>query len=63
MVEQRSCAWMTGPKSVHVPAHKWWFAISRDVFAQSYRRQAGCVRPPVSCKRTPTFSSPLRQDG
>jgi len=64
MVEQRSCAWMSGPKDafVHVPAHKWWFAISRDVLAKSYRRQVGQVRPPVACKRTPTFCSPLGQD-
>lgn len=61
MARQRSCAWMSGPSdaTVEVPAAKWWFAISRDVFAKSYRRQRVHYRPPVGCHRTPTFVSPL----
>ena len=57
----RSCSWMSGPKdaSIKVPAVKWWLAISRDVLAKDYRRRTAGRRPPVSCYRTPTFTSPL----
>jgi hypothetical protein len=52
---------MSGPTdaSLKVPAAKWWLAISRDVFAQDYRRRANQNRPAVKCHRTPTFCSPL----
>ena len=60
-MDERTCAWMSGPKdaAVSLSAVKWWLAISRDVLAKDYRRQTCRNRPPVSCHRTPTFSSPL----
>ncbi|HEU4480787.1 MAG TPA: hypothetical protein VFS18_02795 [Actinomycetota bacterium] len=58
---QRSCGWMSGPRDAEatISSAKWWFAISRDVFAKSYRRQRSSFRGPVACHRTPTFCSPL----
>lgn len=58
---ERSCAWMSGPRdaAIKVPAVKWWFAVSRDVFAKSFRGQHATTRTPAMCYRTPTFSSPL----
>lgn len=61
MAGRRSCEWMSGPRdaSIQVPAAKWWFAISRDMLAKSYRSQRVAYRPAVACHRTPTFISPL----
>ena len=58
---ERSCAWMSRPKydSHSIPAARWWLAISRDVMENEYRKMMGDHRPPVSCRRTPTFTSPL----
>lgn len=58
---ERSCAWMSGPRdaAITVPAVKWWFAVSRDMFAKSFRLQHPATRTPAMCHRTPTFSSPL----
>lgn len=63
MQGRTNCAFMSGPNdsSLEIPAVKWWFAISRDVLAKTYRRQSSQVRQPAMCYRTPTFSSPLRQ--
>lgn len=64
MAEQRSkCAFMAGPAdaALKVSAAKWWFAISRDVLAKTYRTYDSGLRLPVTCHRTPTFTSPLRQ--
>jgi hypothetical protein len=60
MNAERTCAWMSGPKdtALTLPAAKWWLAISRDVLAKDYRRQCR-HRPPVTCRITPTFCSPL----
>lgn len=60
-MSERTCGWMNGPKdaTLHVPAAKWWLAISRDVLAKDYRRQMYALRPAVTCHRTPTFVSPL----
>ena len=54
------CNWMSGPKdaTVRVAAVKWWLAISRDELVNNYRRRSR-NRPPVTCRRTPTFSSPI----
>jgi hypothetical protein len=54
------CNWMSGPKdaSVRVDAVKWWLAISRDEFVNDYRRRSR-NRPPVACRRTPSFTSPI----
>jgi hypothetical protein len=59
--EQRTCAWMSGPRetAVPIPAIKWWLAISRDVFAKGFRSQRMATRTPALCYRTPTFTSPL----
>ena len=58
---ERFCAWMSGPRhgTVTLSAAKWWFAISRDLLANDFRRQNCRNRPPVTCNRTPTFVSPL----
>lgn len=57
-----SCSFMTGPASgeIKVSAVKWWFAISRDVLAKTYRAESSGVRLPAMCHRTPTFTSPLK---
>ena len=62
-VAKRGCLWMSGPQDgvVHMPARKWWFAISRDMFAKSQRSQMRLHRPPVACHMTPTFSRPLAE--
>ena len=54
------CNWMSGPKdaTVRVSAVKWWLAISRDELVNDYRRRSRS-RPPVMCRRTPTFTSPI----
>jgi hypothetical protein len=56
------CAFMSGPADAefNIPAAKWWFAISRDMLAKTYRQQSSGVRRPALCHRTPTFVSPLR---
>jgi hypothetical protein len=61
MTRQRSCAWLTGPQDaeVNISAAKWWLAISRDVFAKTYRSQTATCRLPVACHLTPRFDSPL----
>jgi hypothetical protein len=61
MTNERNCGFLTGPAntSLKVSPAKWWLAISRDVLAKSYRRHVCRNRPPVSCHRTPTFSSPI----
>lgn len=63
MEEHRSCAWMSGPAdaTVKVSPAKWWFAISRDLFAKSYRSQAAAERTPSVCNRIPSFMSPLKR--
>ena len=63
MEEHRSCAWMSGPAdaTVKVSPAKWWFAISRDLFAKSYRSQRLAERTPSICNRTPKFVSPLQK--
>jgi hypothetical protein len=64
MDEQRArCAFMSGPldADLDVSAAKWWFAISRDILAQSYRRESTSLRTPAMCHRTPTFTSPLKE--
>jgi hypothetical protein len=55
---------MSGPRDseVHLPAAKWWFAISRDMFTKTQRNQTRMHRPPVSCNWTPRFSRPLEPD-
>jgi hypothetical protein len=61
METERSCAWLTGPQDAEIaisPA-KWWLAISRDVFAKTYRSQRATRRLPVACHLTPRFDSPL----
>ncbi len=60
-MDERSCTWMSGPKdaSLHVPAVKWWLAISRDILTKDYQRRMCKHRPPVSCDRTPSFTSPI----
>ena len=60
-MSKRICPFMTGPSdpSVKISAAKWWLAISRDVFVTNARMQRR-NRPPVTCRRTPTFSGPLR---
>lgn len=52
---------MSGPRdaSLKLSAAKWWLAISRDVLSKEYRKHMCRNRPPVSCRRTPTFSSPI----
>ena len=54
------CNCMSGPKdaAVRVDAIKWWLAISRDEFVNDYRRRSR-NRPPVACRRTPSFTSPI----
>lgn len=61
MTEPRNCPFMSGPKDaqVRVAPIQWWLAISRDVFVNDFRRRQRS-RPPVACRRTPTFSSRLR---
>jgi hypothetical protein len=61
MNRQRSCAWLKGPQDaeLHISAAKWWLAISRDVFAKSYRSESALRRLPVACHLTPRFDSPL----
>ena len=60
MDRQRSCAWLRGPQAdVAISPAKWWLAISRDVFAKSYRSQRASHRLPVACHLTPRFDSPL----
>ena len=61
METQRSCAWLTGPQDaeVTISAAKWWLAISRDVFAKTYRSQSAAQRVPAACHLTPRFDSPL----
>ena len=55
------CNWMSGPKdaTVRVSAVKWWLAISRDELVNDYRRRSSKNRPPVTCHRTPSFTSPF----
>lgn len=57
MAEERMCPFLSGPAnaSVTVAPIKWWLAISRDVLVNDARRRRGS-RPPVMCRRTPTFS-------
>ena len=59
--ESRNCPFMSGPKDpqVRVAPVQWWLAISRDVFVNDFRRQVRS-RPPVACRRTPTFSGRIR---
>ena len=61
MHKSRNCPFMSGPNDpqVKVAPVKWWLAISRDVFVNDFRRR-NRNRPPVTCRRTPTFSSRLR---
>ena len=61
MAESRNCQFMSGPRDpqVHVAPTQWWLAISRDVFVNDFRRQRR-NRPPVTCRRTPTFSLRIR---
>lgn len=58
---QIPCNWMSGPKdaALKVSAVKWWLAISRDALVKDLRRQSVHKRPTVTCRRTPTFSSPI----
>jgi hypothetical protein len=60
MTGERNCGWMSGPRDagLRVSAVRWWLAISRDELVNSYRRRTQ-VRPPVACRRTPTFTSPI----
>lgn len=63
--EQRSgCSFLSGPKdaALQVSPVKWWFAISRDMLAKTYRQQRSLTRSPAMCYRTPTFSSPLSKN-
>jgi len=57
----RNCDWISGPRraDMKISAAKWWFAISRDVFAKDQRRRMWNGRPAVHCQRTPKFISPL----
>lgn len=61
MQGQTPCNWMSGPRgaTLKVSAVKWWLAISRDALVKDFRRQSLRNRPAVSCRRTPTFSSPI----
>ena len=61
MTGERNCGWMSGPRDaeLRVSAVRWWLAISRDELVNSYRRRTQVVRPPVACRRTPTFTSPI----
>lgn len=61
MSQSKNCQFMSGPQDpqVKVAPTQWWLAISRDVFVNDYRRRQRS-RPPVTCRRTPTFSSRIR---
>ena len=58
MDAERTCAWMSGPAgaALKVPAVKWWLAISRDELVKDYRRRNSRTRPPVTCRRMPSYS-------
>ncbi|HVM35690.1 MAG TPA: hypothetical protein VM784_10135 [Actinomycetota bacterium] len=60
MNDERSCAWMSGPREggEGITAARWWLAISRQSFSNEYLKQQQ-HRAPVTCNRTPTFVSPL----
>lgn len=60
-MEARTCGWMSGPDdpAVTVSSVKWWIAVSRGTLARDYVRQLQKTRPPVTCRRTPAFVSPL----
>ena len=61
----RSCRFMSGPNdpSVKIEATRWWLAISRNVMANACRQMAEAERLPASCRRTPTFVSPIKVHG
>ena len=61
MEATRNCPFMSGPREpqVKVAPVQWWLAISRDVFVNDFRRQRR-NRPPVTCRRTPSFSNRIR---
>ena len=61
MDKSRHCPFMSGPSDpqVTVSPVKWWLAISRDVFVKDFRGRVRS-RPPVTCRRTPTFSSRIK---
>lgn len=61
MSTERYCLWIFRPADARLtlsPA-KWWFALSRSVFAKHHRLRTSRMRPPVGCFLTPTFVSPL----